>query len=363
MRTQRQSMHLTLAPTMDCCFNCHYCFEEYKKKGVMSSVIMDNIVKYVSNKKELKKIQLTWFGGEPLMAINQIEQFYDKFKHLITDKTFNSNIITTAYHVDEETVRILKKVGVTSMQITLDGLKETHNSIKNFVGSGDVFEKIMQNIEYLNDNFPELHIVIRVNLTKENSNEYIPLINMLRDRFKGRKKINPAPAFVLDKGLSAGTDKNNTILFNHKERSEFILNLYNKGCNSHFIRYPSRFFNECAIRNDMAISFDPDGYAYKCWEIIGNRKFSIGKLNDDGVLSDINSKMLNRQLFGADPIDDPICQKCKYLPICNGGCPIHRIQNEFEGKNNNTCSYYKGYIEEFLKIHIARKNKEKQREK
>lgn len=32
MRTQRSSMHLTLAPTMDCCFNCHYCFEKFKSK-------------------------------------------------------------------------------------------------------------------------------------------------------------------------------------------------------------------------------------------------------------------------------------------------------------------------------------------
>lgn len=127
------------------------------------------------------------------------------------------------------------------------------------------------------------------------------------------------------------------------------------GINSVFVRYPEPFFNECAIRNEMAIAFDPEGYAYKCWEVIGNKEYAIGKLNDDGILTDINQTILNRQLYGADTFDDPICSQCKYLPICNGGCPIQRIENKFEGGHNDCCSHYKGFMPDFLKIHIARK--------
>lgn len=78
-------------------------------------------------------------------------------------------------------------------------------------------------------------------------------------------------------------------------------------------------------------------------------------MNDDGILTDINEKVLNRQLFGADTIDDPVCSQCKYLPICNGGCPIQRIQNKFENGHNSNCTYYKGYMADFLKVHIVRK--------
>ncbi len=360
MRRQRGGMHLTLAPTMECCFNCHYCFEQYKKKGVMSPEVMDAIIKNVTAHKDLKGIKITWFGGEPLMATRQIEEFYDKLQPHLKDINFDSNIITTAYHVDADTVRILKKVGVTSMQITLDGLKDTHNKIKNFAGSGDVFEKVLQNIEYLNDNFPELHIVIRVNLTKENAKEYMPLVDLLNERFKGRKGINPAPAFVLDRGASACSGECNSCLFNHKDRSEFILDLYSKGYDSSYVRYPDKFFNECAIRNDMALAFDPEGFVYKCWEVIGNKEYAIGKLNSEGALTDFNSVIFNRQSFGADPLDDTTCKACKYLPICNGGCPIQRIQNEFEGAKNDSCTYYKGFIYKFLKIHLNRKNYEEQ---
>lgn len=359
MRSQRASMHLTLAPTMDCCFSCHYCFEKYKTKHRMSSGVMDAIVKYVLSCRDLERLKLTWFGGEPLMAVPQIEQFYDKFSAVWT-KPFSSDVITTGYHIDREAIRVLKKVGVTSVQITLDGLRDTHNRVKHFHGSGDVFEKVLSNIELLNDLAPEINIVIRVNLTHENAHEYIPLFRLYLDRFKGRTNMGIAPAFVLDRGVSecrtcAGQSK----LFNHKQRSEFVLALNKMGIDSPFARYPERFFYECAIRNDMAISFDAEGYAYKCWEIIGNKEYAIGKLNEEGCLTAINEKLMNRQLYGADPLEDPACSACRYLPICNGGCPIQRIQNKFENADNDNCTFYKGYMADFLKAHIERKKMQK----
>mgnify|MGYP005761090953 FL=1 len=354
IRKQRTGMHLTLAPTMDCCFRCHYCFEKYKEKKYMTPEIMDQIIKYVTSYPELKNIKITWFGGEPLMAVPQIEEFYDKFRD-IWQEPFISNIITTGYHIDKESIRVMQKVGISSVQITLDGMKETHNKVKHLPSREDVFERILSNIELLNDSAPEINITIRVNLTLENKEEYIPLHKLCLTRFYGRSNITISPAFVLDRGTGDICRSNNNIFFGHIERSKFILNLAKNGINSVFVRYPEPFFNECAIRNEMAIAFDPEGYAYKCWEVIGNKEYAIGKLNDDGILTDINQTILNRQLYGADTFDDPICSQCKYLPICNGGCPIQRIENKFEGGHNDCCSHYKGFMPDFLKIHIARK--------
>lgn len=355
LRSQRTNMHLTLAPTMDCCFRCHYCFEKYKEKNYMTSEVMDSIIKYITSFPDLKDIKITWFGGEPLMAVPQIEAFYDKFSS-VWKNSITSSIITTGYHINEESIRVLKKVGITQAQITLDGMKETHNKVKHLPSGEDVFNKVISNIELLNDLAPEINIVIRVNLTRENANEYIQLCNMYFERFKDRKNIAISPAFVLDRGASnCDTCKMENTLFDRKSLSEFVLDLAAHGYDSAFVHYPQRFFYECAIRNDMAISFDPEGYAYKCWEVIGNKEYAIGRLNDSGVLTEINELVLNRQLFGADPIDDPKCNQCNYLPICNGGCPIQRIQNKFENGHNEICTFYKGFLPEFLKVHIARK--------
>jgi len=351
-RMQQKAMHLTIAPTMDCCFQCHYCFEEYKEKGVMSPDTMDSIIQYVIDVKQPERIDLTWFGGEPLMAVAQIESFYNKIK-LKYKGPILSNMITTGFHLSPEIINAIKSVEVREIQITLDGMRETHNKVKHVAGVKDVFQKVIDNILLLMKLAPDIFIVIRVNLTKSNANEYVELCYYLYELFKGRTNFVIAPAFVLDRGVSSQSSTSSE-LFNHKERSEYILELTTKhNLDSPFIRYPHRFFNECAIRNDMAISFDAQGYAYKCWELIGNKKFAIGKIDSQGLLAEINLVNFNRQTYGADHLDDQKCIKCDHMPICNGGCPIQRIQNEYEDGKNCLCVPQKGYLIDFLRLHIA----------
>lgn len=355
-RSEQTFMHLTLAPTMDCCFKCHYCFEKYKSKKHMTPEIMESIIEYVNNQKSLNGIHLTWFGGEPLLAIKEIDEFYTNYSGKLNSKIVQSNIITTGFHLDEESIQLFKKNHINMIQITLDGIKETHNRIKFLKECDDVFSKVIDNIELLNDLAPEIHIAIRVNLTLKNAHEFSELVSFFQHRFNNRKNISITPAFVLDRGTS-NSKKCQSTLFNHKQRSQYILKLAKEGYNVSQMLYPSRFINECAIRNKVAISFDSEGYAYKCWEVIGNQKYAIGKLDTKGQIINVNNTMLNRQLYGSDPLDDPKCKECNYLPICNGGCPIQRIENEFEGGHNDNCTYYKNYIEDFIKMHLKVKEK------
>lgn len=354
-RANQSHMHLTLAPTMDCCFRCHYCFEEYKEKNYMSEETMDSIIKYLNSLPSKPELKLTWFGGEPLMAPSQMEQFYKKLVSGYKKPT-NSNIITTGFHIDEDVIKIMKNIGVGQVQITLDGQKDTHNKVKNTPGCPDVFNKVLDNVELLLST-SDIHVVFRINLTTRNSNEYVELYNYLINRYKGFRKKGISPGFVMDRGACDSPDRN--LFFTPKKASQFVLDLYNHHhIQTPFLRYPSRFFTECAIKNVMSMSFDPDGYAYKCWEIIGNKKYAIGQLNKDGQLNNINQTIYNRHLYGADPLEDPICSNCQYLPICNGGCPIQRIQNIFEGRKNNYCTFHKGNMKKFLKIHLKLKERE-----
>lgn len=347
-REQTEFMHLTLAPTMECNFNCFYCFETEKPKGKMLERTMENIIRYIQTMKNLKRLYLTWFGGEPLIAQDEMEKFYNKLISVYGNE-YESNIITTGYFIDKATIELLQRIKVKSVQITLDGPRDIHNKIKRSDDCIDVFERVLSNVDLLTNIAPDIDVAFRINLTKRNVTSYKELYFELLNRYKG-KQVVVVPAFVDDR---TSFSTNNTICLNRQEKVDFILDLWNKnGIYTNFLDYPTSSCNECAIRDKMSIGFDSEGYAYKCWETLGKRKYAIGNLQDDGMIGDINYVMLNRQLYGADIFEDKECLACEYLPICHGGCPIERIENRISGKKNDVCTFYKGYMEEFIKIHI-----------
>lgn len=353
-RNDLNNFHLTLAPTMDCCFRCHYCFEKKKESKYMSNEVMCRIVNYVKQLKNQPDYHITWFGGEPLMAVNEMRTLYNLLVTEYKEPTY-SNIITTGFHIDSTVIECLKSIKVSQIQITLDGLKESHNKIKFVDGCDDVFTKVLNNIELL---FKEsdIHVIIRVNLTKLNAQEYSQLYKSLLERFGKYQKIGIAPAFVLDRGSCEMRHKD--CLFNTREIADFIIDLYEKeGIHTPQLLYPSPYFNECAIRNPLSISFDPEGYAYKCWEHIGNEEYCFGQLNNNGKLNITNLTLLNRHLYGADQLESNKCIQCTYLPICNGGCPLQRIENLYEGQSETNCSIYRYSIIQLLKFHISAKRK------
>ena len=355
-RNLRDILILTIAPTMDCCFSCNYCFEKTKRPSYMCEDVMKGICKFVGKYENIKRIHLTWFGGEPLMAVPEMERFYRKLRRRFKNIIYASNIITTGFHLNEENIRALQRMKVSDVQITLDGMKETHNSVKFTEGCDDAFSVVIDNIGLLTSLAPEIHAVIRVNLTKSNAQEYQELQHFIMSRFKG-KNVAITPAFVLDRsncGKISDPD-----IFSAKEYPEYILGLAKSGIDSPQVRYPDKYFTECAIRNPQSLAFDPEGNVYKCWEHIGDEKFAIGRINKKGMIENVNRTLLNRQLYGADPLDDPRCRSCAYLPICHGGCPIHRIENEFQQGENDCCTYYKGHMEEFILHHIRMKEFEK----
>ena len=75
----------------------------------MSEDVMRGIAKFIGSHDNIKHMDLVWFGGEPLMAVPEMEKLYGKLRRKLKGVTFTTSIITTGFHLNDENIKSLKK--------------------------------------------------------------------------------------------------------------------------------------------------------------------------------------------------------------------------------------------------------------
>ena len=109
-------LHIEIAPTMNCQARCWYCFENTaKEKHTMSQAVVQDVIKYIIERIELsqcERLTLLFFGGEPLLATEQIMTIGSEIKKicLIKNIVFHSEIISNGLLFTEKTAKTAKTV-------------------------------------------------------------------------------------------------------------------------------------------------------------------------------------------------------------------------------------------------------------
>lgn len=124
------TMGLTIAPTLSCNFKCVYCYET-PKPGVMSEETQGALISFVGKMLPgLKGLDVTWYGGEPLMATHVIDGLSSKLMAACKDSgvAYHGFIITNGSLIKPETVEEFRRWNIHGAQITIDGPKEVHDA-------------------------------------------------------------------------------------------------------------------------------------------------------------------------------------------------------------------------------------------
>src|SRR5882672_11088607 len=122
------TLNLILFSTEKCNFRCFYCYEDFKL-GKMPSSIQEGIIQLLNRRAPtLRNLELSWFGGEPLLAVDVIENLCTSALSLAASNGFlyRSNITTNGFHLTHELAERLSGLGVNFYQITLDGDESVH---------------------------------------------------------------------------------------------------------------------------------------------------------------------------------------------------------------------------------------------
>ncbi len=333
---------LTVAPILSCNMSCPYCFEQFES-GKMNDVIQESLCIFLEeliSNSNCKHLHITWYGGEPLLAVDVIESLSIRFiKICETNKvTYTASIITNGVLLSHDIAEKLVEYRVLKAQITIDGMPDYHNKRRILKSGEDSFNTIMDNIEKCKE---LIEINVRVNVDDgniENMDDFLNYIFLV----KGWKKnpsvyLSPVENYT-DNEYFQGTNAVDMSRFFH-----FDALVLGKTCDIENDRpnerlYPRRRGSYCQAVTLNTYVVDPDGYLYKCWNVIGNKEKAIGTLSNHKQLNLEGLKWLTHK-------PGEICMSCPYLPICLGGCPYQYII-----KGEQSCGFFKKETTERLKL-------------
>lgn len=345
------SMGLTIAPTLNCNFKCPYCYET-PKSHLMSNEIQEGLLALIDRSaKGIKKLNVSWYGGEPLMGIDVINTLSEKILKICSENhiEYTAYMVSNGYLITDRIINDMKKNIIKGCQITLDGPPEIHNKRRVLRNGDETFEVIINNIKKLTDN--DIRVSIRVNIDKTNVSYVESLLNILSQNHLNDLSVNFGQLTAYTEACSSieGNCLNTEEYSDQYRRMQKLLIKYGFPAKE-YPNYPGIKGNYCCADQINSFVIDPDGFMYKCWNSIGNVKEAVGNVVN---LKDPQSDWLMRNIewISTEPFEGK-CIECKFLPICMGGCPYLKRE-----KNEPTCEKWQYGFEDLLKyMYILQKD-------
>lgn len=348
-------MHITVKPTsFQCNLKCDYCFYLAKEEQFSYQPRMDEhtlkafIKNYIDSAGDI--VNFTWQGGEPTLAgldyfrkVTALQQEYSGTKKI------NNALQTNGLLLDDEWCLFLKKNNFL-VGISIDGPEHLHNRYR-ITGSGrGTFDKVMNAINLLKEHQVEFNTLTVIN----NYNVHYPL-----EVYEFLKKIGSRHMQFIEllETTHPNANKNHSLNeFSVIEfsvppvrygnfMSEIFKSWVKKDVGNIFIRqfestisrvlgngHTSCIFQE-ACRNNFVV--EANGDVYECDHFVWP-EYKLGN-----ILSESLSSLESTQLTAQKQVLSRECQACMFKPLCNGGCPKHRINIGTGAKISYFCQGYK----------------------
>lgn len=319
-----QIMVIDSFPSFNCNLNCEYCTLKSRLNTTSSklsiSKYFDNLFKFVYN-SVAKKVRINFFGGEPLLCINEISSFIQLLR-LNVKKEISTSLITNGTLLSKNNIQQVLDSKFQSIQFTIDGDAELHNSIKK---SNSAYQNVINGINLIINSKYKGKIAIRLNISSINSYKLERILLDLKTNISNisDQRLFVYPAFIND------TNKvvNNSYCVTEKNHSTFENRFYEE-CKKLNINYnlsliPSNL--NCSFFRESSMSIDPDLKIYKCIDLVANPENTVGEIKDGRlVYFDYDKKnSLNYAMqFSESLLEREHCKNCVFLPLCSNLCPF-----------------------------------------
>lgn len=332
---------LCLHVSHDCNLRCQYCFAGTGDFGMGKRVTMDidtakKAIDFVIQRSgNRRNIEVDFFGGEPLMAMDTVKATVDYARSLekAHNKSFRFTITTNGVLLDDETIEYINRE-MSNAVLSLDGRPEVNDHMRKTVAGGGSYDVILPKFQKLVAGRGDKDYYLRGTFTRNNKDFADDVMHIANQGFRN---VSVEP-------VVGSPDCDYT--FREEDLPE-ILAEYEKLAEQLLGRDDVNFFHfnvdlsqgPCVIKRLRGcgagceyVAITPDGDIYPCHQFVGNEDYKIGN-----VWEGTFDMSLSRQFADLNIYTRPACQDCWAKFYCSGGCSASnlnvngdiKIPNEF----------------------------------
>ncbi len=311
------SFFIQLHITERCNWQCSHCYQEKGSRAQLSLPQLRHCYTQCARLMEAlrlpkEKAFLGITGGEPFAHPG----FFRFLEFLYTQRPrMNTHLITNGSFITDESARDLKRLGIKSVQLSIEGFSDTNDAVR---GSG-AFQSIIKAIGSLRRQ--EIAVFLSLMLSRSNAGELERLVSYARSRGvrsfsvrryvpMGRGKALPGALFTPEELRECYLARKRIVEQFHKPPG-FYMEYW---CDD-AIAYPlTRKPRSCGVLNGTTLNINARGDISACRRlpiVAGNI------LRDDLVDIYFSSDILWK--LRAPENAHPVCRGCRYFRYCKGG--------------------------------------------
>lgn len=334
--SDEKNLQIMIYPTQDCNLKCWYCYENHVTNSRMSPKVQVSVVKFIERyirTHKLESLNLTFFGGEPLLSFYNIAYPLSQSIKSICEANkiyFSTFFISNATLVDEHMIGPLQDINAY-FQITLDGCRDKHNQVRiGKKGAFPTFDRIIHALDLLSHHLRPIPLsgkalTLRINYDNDT-------LRNIENIFQYIQRFNKKAIFVHLERVWQTQDQIN------EEQIQLLINAIRLFAKNDFSIDIGTFRNKriaCPAERLHYAIFNYNGLVYRCNGRNLTEVTKEGILKENGEIEwDLNrvAKRLGRTTF-----ENPTCLACKMLPQCMGPCSQKCMEHNWQNLENS-CS-------------------------
>jgi len=333
LKYNTRQLHLILLPTEQCNFRCVYCYETFPR-GRMPAWVRRAVVRFAESRLDnMHELRVSWFGGEPLAALNVMEEISTAIMPRCEKLgvSYRASVTTNGYLLTEAVFRKLLAWNVRHIQVTLDGPADTHDSLRVLASGKPTFAKIWSNVQRIARlaDLPEtFSFKIRINFTPESLPRVPALLYQLSALFQGNPRFG---VFLRPVGKWGGPNDASLDVFDTVAAMEQAMTLaqdawvHGASCADPIFEDLRPGGTACYASQPTSFIIGADATVYKCTVALYDDRNRVGALQPNGEML-LDEKKLSAWVK-ADGASDQECRDCVLYPSCQGeACPLIRIR-------------------------------------